>query len=29
MNDIAWYALFTGKVEDADIAAAIKSTQLA
>jgi tetratricopeptide (TPR) repeat protein len=28
-NEIAWYALFTGKVEDADIDAAIKSTQLA
>jgi tetratricopeptide (TPR) repeat protein len=28
-NEIAWYALFTGKVEDADIAAAIKSTQMA
>jgi transglutaminase-like putative cysteine protease/Flp pilus assembly protein TadD len=29
LNNIAWYALFTGKVVDADIAAAIKSTQLA
>jgi tetratricopeptide (TPR) repeat protein len=29
LNEIAWFALFTGKVEDADIAAAIKSTQLA
>ena len=29
LNDIAWYSLFTGKVEDADIAASIKSTQLA
>jgi len=29
LNHFAWYALFTGKVEDADIAAAIKSTQLA
>jgi len=28
LNGIAWYALFTGKVEDADIAASIKSTQL-
>jgi Flp pilus assembly protein TadD len=28
-NEIAWFALFTGKVEDADIAAAIKATQLA
>jgi transglutaminase-like putative cysteine protease/Flp pilus assembly protein TadD len=29
LNNIAWYALFTGKVEDADIAMAIKSTQMA
>ncbi len=29
LNNVAWYALFTGKVEDADIAAAIKSTQMA
>jgi hypothetical protein len=29
LNNIAWYALFTGKVVDADIAAAIKSAQLA
>ena len=29
LNNIAWYALFTGKVADADIAAAIKSAQLA
>jgi transglutaminase-like putative cysteine protease/Flp pilus assembly protein TadD len=29
LNNIAWYALFTGKVEDADIATAIKSTQMA
>ncbi len=28
-NEIAWFALFTGKVDDADVAAAIKSTQLA
>ncbi len=28
-NEIAWFALFTGKVNDADIAAAIKATQLA
>jgi len=28
-NEIAWYSLFTGKVGDADVAAAIKSTQLA
>jgi tetratricopeptide (TPR) repeat protein/transglutaminase-like putative cysteine protease len=28
LNIIAWYALFTGKVEDADVAAAIKATQL-
>jgi Flp pilus assembly protein TadD len=28
-NEIGWFALFTGKVEDADIAAAIKATQLA
>ena len=28
-NEIAWFALFTGKVDDADIAAAIKATQLA
>jgi Flp pilus assembly protein TadD len=28
LNNIAWYALFTGKVEDADIATAIKSTQM-
>ena len=29
LNNIAWFALFTGKVEDADIAMAIKSTQMA
>jgi transglutaminase-like putative cysteine protease/predicted Zn-dependent protease len=29
LNDYAWYALFTGKVEDDDIQKAIKSTQLA
>jgi len=29
LNNIGWYALFTGKVEDADIATAIKSTQMA
>ncbi|MGA3371597.1 MAG: DUF3857 domain-containing protein [Terracidiphilus sp.] len=29
LNNIAWYALFSGKVEDADIATAIKSTQMA
>jgi tetratricopeptide (TPR) repeat protein len=29
LNDSAWFALFTGKVEDADIRMAIKSTQLA
>ncbi|MGO9776858.1 MAG: transglutaminase domain-containing protein [Terracidiphilus sp.] len=29
LNNSAWYALFTGKVTDADIAMAIKSTQLA
>jgi transglutaminase-like putative cysteine protease/Flp pilus assembly protein TadD len=29
LNNFAWYALFTGKVVDADIAAAIKSAQLA
>jgi tetratricopeptide (TPR) repeat protein len=29
LNNIAWYALFTGKIEDADIATAIKSTQMA
>jgi tetratricopeptide (TPR) repeat protein len=29
LNDIAWYALFTGKVEQADIDTAIKSTQMA
>lgn len=29
LNNIAWYALFTGKVEDTDIATAIKSTQMA
>ncbi|MGA2672988.1 MAG: DUF3857 domain-containing protein [Terracidiphilus sp.] len=29
LNSIAWFALFTGKVEDADIATAIKSTQMA
>jgi len=28
LNTLAWYALFTGKVENADIAAAIKATQL-
>jgi tetratricopeptide (TPR) repeat protein len=28
-NEIAWFSLFTGKVEDADVQAAIKSTQLA
>ncbi len=27
-NEIAWFALFTGKVDDTDVAAAIKSTQL-
>jgi tetratricopeptide (TPR) repeat protein len=29
LNNIAWYALFTPKVEQADIATSIKSTQLA
>jgi len=29
LNNIAWYALFTGKVEDADIATAIKASQMA
>ena len=29
LNSSAWFALFTGKVEDADMAMAIKSTQLA
>jgi tetratricopeptide (TPR) repeat protein len=29
LNDIAWYALFTGKVDQEDIATAIKSTQMA
>jgi Flp pilus assembly protein TadD len=29
LNDIAWYALFTGKIEQADIDTAIKSTQMA
>jgi len=29
LNLIAWYALFTGKVEDADIASATKSAQMA
>jgi len=29
LNEIAWFALFTGKVSDTDIAAAIKATQLA
>ena len=29
LNSIAWFALFTGKVEDADIATAIKATQMA
>jgi transglutaminase-like putative cysteine protease/Flp pilus assembly protein TadD len=29
LNNIAWYALFTGKVQNADIATAIKSTQMA
>ena len=29
LNGSAWFALFTGKVEDADIQMAIKSTQLA
>ncbi|MGD0629867.1 MAG: hypothetical protein ABR987_10960, partial [Terracidiphilus sp.] len=29
LNEIAWFALFTGKINDADIAAAIKATQLA
>ena len=29
LNSIAWFALFTGKIEDADIATAIKSTQMA
>ena len=29
LNSFAWYALFTGKVEDSDIATAIKSTQMA
>lgn len=28
LNDIAWYALFTGKVEQSDIDTAIKSTQM-
>ena len=28
-NEIAWFSLFTGKVDDSDIAAGIKSTQLA
>jgi tetratricopeptide (TPR) repeat protein len=29
LNSSAWYALFTGKVDDADVAMAIKSTQMA
>jgi len=29
LNDSSWFSLFTGKVTDADIAMAIKSTQLA
>jgi len=29
MNEIAWFALFRGNVGDADVAAAIKATQLA
>jgi Flp pilus assembly protein TadD len=29
LNSFAWFALFTGKVEEADIAAAIKATQMA
>jgi len=29
LNEIAWFALFTGKVSDDDIATAIKSTQMA
>jgi tetratricopeptide (TPR) repeat protein len=29
LNSTAWFALFTGKVQDSDIANAIKSTQLA
>jgi predicted Zn-dependent protease len=29
LNSSAWFALFTGKVEEADIAMAIKATQLA
>ena len=27
-NEIAWFGLFTGKVDDTDVAAAIKSTQM-
>jgi transglutaminase-like putative cysteine protease/predicted Zn-dependent protease len=29
LNNIAWYTLFTGKIEDTDIASAIKATQMA
>ncbi len=29
LNDISWFALFTGKVDDADIANAVKATQMA
>jgi tetratricopeptide (TPR) repeat protein len=29
LNSSAWFALFTGKVEDSDVATAIKSTQMA
>jgi tetratricopeptide (TPR) repeat protein len=29
LNEIAWFALFTGNVSEADVAAAIKATQLA
>ncbi len=29
LNEIAWFALFTGKVDDDDVATAIKSTQMA
>ena len=29
LNSVAWFALFTGKVTDADIATSIKSTQMA
>ena len=29
LNDVSWFALFTGKVDDADIANAVKATQMA